>query len=80
MIVMEFMENKSLDVYLRVRHHPIGWFVVLIRFFCIIQKNDDLLGAKKLVTMAKGVAGGMQYFGEIGFVHRVGEDVKATQS
>ena len=37
-----------------------------------VQKNDDLLGPKRLVTMAKGVAAGMQYFGEIGFVHRVG--------
>ena len=36
-----------------------------------VQKNDDLLGPKRLVTMAQGVAAGMQYFGEIGFVHRV---------
>ncbi|XP_065890002.1 ephrin type-B receptor 3-like isoform X2 [Dysidea avara] len=50
MIVMEYMENKSLDVYLR--------------------QNDDLLGPVRLVSMAKGVAAGMQYFGEIGFVHR----------
>ena len=36
-----------------------------------VQKNDDLLGPKRLVVMSKGVAAGMQYFGEIGFVHRV---------
>lgn len=43
---------------------------ILINFF-IFQKNDGQLTVIQLVGMMRGIASGMRYLSEMGYVHRV---------
>lgn len=52
MIVTEYMENGSLDQFLR-------------------QHDNGLLKFVQIVDMLRGIAAGMKYLTEKGFVHRV---------
>ena len=51
MIVTEFMENGSLDLFLR--------------------NNDGKFTVIQLTGMLRGIASGMKYLADMGYVHRV---------
>uniref|UniRef100_A0A0M3J689 receptor protein-tyrosine kinase n=1 Tax=Anisakis simplex TaxID=6269 RepID=A0A0M3J689_ANISI len=51
MIITEYMENGSLDQFLR-------------------KHDDGMLGVRQIVDMLRGIAAGMKYLTEKGFVHR----------
>ena len=44
-----------------------------------VQKNDEQFKSTRLVKMALGVAKGMNYLSEVGYVHRVSETVATGQ-
>ena len=46
-------------------------FVKLLKFV-VFQQNDSKLTILQLAGMMRGVASGMRYLAEMGFVHRVG--------
>uniref|UniRef100_A0A665VY61 Ephrin type-A receptor 7 n=1 Tax=Echeneis naucrates TaxID=173247 RepID=A0A665VY61_ECHNA len=72
MIVIEYMENGSLDAFLRVifpkrRRVAIG----SVRCINIINlKHDGQFTVIQLVGMLRGIAAGMRYLSDMGYVHR----------
>uniref|UniRef100_A0AAR2LAF5 Ephrin type-A receptor 7 n=1 Tax=Pygocentrus nattereri TaxID=42514 RepID=A0AAR2LAF5_PYGNA len=78
MIVIEYMENGSLDAFLRVS------IIVPTQFGCVccgtlcltsgcvvfIQKHDGQFTVIQLVGMLRGIAAGMRYLSDMGYVHR----------
>uniref|UniRef100_A0A8C2IFD4 receptor protein-tyrosine kinase n=1 Tax=Cyprinus carpio TaxID=7962 RepID=A0A8C2IFD4_CYPCA len=69
MIVIEYMENGSLDAFLRVRinhprksGHPPTWWLEC--------KHDGQFTVIQLVGMLRGIAAGMRYLSDMGYVHR----------
>uniref|UniRef100_A0A671P7Z0 Ephrin type-A receptor 7 n=1 Tax=Sinocyclocheilus anshuiensis TaxID=1608454 RepID=A0A671P7Z0_9TELE len=69
MIVIEYMENGSLDAFLRVRikhprqsGHPPTWWMEC--------KHDGQFTVIQLVGMLRGIAAGMRYLSDMGYVHR----------
>ena len=83
MIVTEYMENGSLDSFLRVSVQPgqpslvpnekepevdvCTWGHCTVCF----QNNDSKFTVIQLVGMMRGIASGMRYLAEMGYVHRV---------
>lgn len=101
MIIIEYMENGSLDSFLRVRiNHPRQsgqqtphlfssvLFITLSMFYysaardecaaemdsqlCLssTQKHDGQFTVIQLVGMLRGIAAGMRYLSDMGYVHR----------
>uniref|UniRef100_A0A4W6DLG3 Ephrin type-A receptor 7 n=1 Tax=Lates calcarifer TaxID=8187 RepID=A0A4W6DLG3_LATCA len=68
MIVIEYMENGSLDAFLRV---SITFDMTdLSVFLCAAQKHDGQFTVIQLVGMLRGIAAGMRYLSDMGYVHR----------
>ena len=42
--------------------------------FFHVQNNDNQFSVVTLLGMARGVASGMKYLSELGFIHRVSEN------
>lgn len=86
MIVIEYMENGSLDAFLRVSTTSGGRTgsplsanaaaraaVVLLTCLCAappLQKHDGQFTVIQLVGMLRGIAAGMRYLSDMGYVHR----------
>lgn len=116
MIVIEYMENGSLDAFLRVRiNHPRQsgqwiqylfcsvhythcdlpfhcsfsgrvtvtptwwmehvsvvrwWWIDNVSLFVLAQKHDGQFTIIQLVGMLRGIAAGMRYLSDMGYVHR----------
>uniref|UniRef100_A0A8C5IBT7 Ephrin type-A receptor 7 n=1 Tax=Gouania willdenowi TaxID=441366 RepID=A0A8C5IBT7_GOUWI len=78
MIVIEYMENGSLDSFLRVS------IIFTLRLWltlrvcvrvcaCVrvcVQKHDGQFTVIQLVGMLRGIAAGMRYLSDMGYVHR----------
>lgn len=45
-----------------------GFFFAILMF----QQNDTKFSITELLGMARGVASGMKYLSDMGFIHRVG--------
>lgn len=81
MIVVEYMENGALDSFLRVRrihahrctleemrsslHH-----ICPLSLLQLFQTRDGQFTVLQLVGMLRGIAVGMTYLSEMGYVHR----------
>ncbi|KAK5607890.1 Ephrin type-A receptor 7 [Crenichthys baileyi] len=93
MIVIEYMENGSLDAFLRVsitsevsaasfptflctlpkRPREQGVCMKMAdppAFLCAAQKHDGQFTVIQLVGMLRGIAAGMRYLADMGYVHR----------
>uniref|UniRef100_A0A671UBL1 Ephrin type-A receptor 7 n=1 Tax=Sparus aurata TaxID=8175 RepID=A0A671UBL1_SPAAU len=80
MIVIEYMENGSLDGFLRVsitfidvpdsRQSAAGSMADLPVFLYAVQKHDGQFTVIQLVGMLRGIAAGMRYLSDMGYVHR----------
>uniref|UniRef100_A0A3P9AB13 Ephrin type-A receptor 7 n=1 Tax=Esox lucius TaxID=8010 RepID=A0A3P9AB13_ESOLU len=68
MIVIEYMENGSLDAFLRVS--TFQCIQMLTVLFCCVQKHDGQFTVIQLVGMLRGIAAGMRYLSDMGYVHR----------
>uniref|UniRef100_A0A8C7FHZ4 Ephrin type-A receptor 7 n=1 Tax=Oncorhynchus kisutch TaxID=8019 RepID=A0A8C7FHZ4_ONCKI len=81
MIVIEYMENCSLDAFLRVstfqrvqcsrveQRHCVSVQELTV-FLCCVQKHDGQFTVIQLVGMLRGIAAGMRYLSDMGYVHR----------
>lgn len=68
MIITEYMENGSLDTFLRANDGKFQVRVGRIKsYFLIVMK---ILQVIQLVGMLRGIASGMQYLSEMNYVHR----------
>ncbi|KAI4548489.1 hypothetical protein MG293_000819 [Ovis ammon polii] len=64
MIVVEYMENGSLDSFLRAR--VLEWGAIAFSD----RKHDGHFTVIQLVGMLRGIASGMKYLSDMGYVHR----------
>lgn len=73
MIITEYVENRSLDSFLRVKFSNLFLVEFLEKFDAtfISKANDSKFDSIQLVSMLCGVAQGMKYLSDKGFVHRV---------
>lgn len=85
MIVVEYMENGALDSFLRVRRiHVQRYTLDFVRIYCLLyiifvlslyllrplQTRDGQFTVLQLVGMLRGIAVGMTYLADMGYVHR----------
>lgn len=70
MIITEYMENGSLDTFLRVTILINFKYIIMIPLFSFLQANDGKFQVIQLVGMLRGIAAGMQYLSEMNYVHR----------
>lgn len=86
MIVVEYMENGALDSFLRVRiliyiyrctllsRGDVVFFISYLYSVCLsmqpLQTRDGQFTVLQLVGMLRGIAVGMTYLSEMGYVHR----------
>lgn len=86
MIVIEYMENGSLDAFLRVSSTSGGRtgssistnaaaraavsLLTCLRAASPLQKHDGQFTVIQLVGMLRGIAAGMRYLSDMGYVHR----------
>uniref|UniRef100_A0A8D3DRD1 receptor protein-tyrosine kinase n=1 Tax=Scophthalmus maximus TaxID=52904 RepID=A0A8D3DRD1_SCOMX len=85
MIVIEYMENGSLDGFLRVKSVPKSSRSPAVTYIfphgqrktadqpvllCAVQKHDGQFTVIQLVGMLRGIAAGMRYLADMGYVHR----------
>lgn len=78
MIITEYMENGSLDSFLRVCKHVcacvsprcIHSFIILGLFLSRVQRHDGQFTIIQLVGILRGIAAGMTYLSDLGYVHR----------
>lgn len=90
MIVIEYMENGSLDAFLRVSitfrmmsataaaaTTAVSHISLVVRevgrpasVACRLQKHDGQFTVIQLVGMLRGIAAGMRYLADMGYVHR----------
>ncbi len=71
MIITEYMENGSLDTFLRVLFNL--EFILIASNLILnfkLQANDGKFQVLQLLSMLRGIAFGMQYLSEINYVHR----------
>lgn len=79
MIITEYMENGSLDSFLRVCKRVYLCFTSLNAFTassstaCFlsrVQRHDGQFTIIQLVGILRGIAAGMTYLSDLGYVHR----------
>lgn len=75
MIVVEYMQNGALNSFLRVSVACRNSFflakcIVLILFPPLLQSRDGQFTVLQLVGMMRGVAVGMTYLSDMGYIHR----------
>lgn len=80
MIVVEYMENGALDSFLRVRRilrqswDLCGQILSVLQYIFSsltpLQTRDGQFTVLQLVGMLRGIAAGMTYLSDMGYVHR----------
>lgn len=76
MIVVEYMENGALDSFLRVSKEAKKHSLTQMcnnadsPFVRLLQTRDGQFTVLQLVGMMRGIAVGMTYLSEMGYVHR----------
>lgn len=76
MIVVEYMENGALNSFLRVSVACRNSFfftpnyITLILFLPLLQSRDGQFTVLQLVGMMRGVAVGMTFLSDMGYIHR----------
>ena len=72
MIITEYMENGSLDTYLRVSRLKLSKRERdILRKFFQTNEGNTRLDTLQLTRMLRGIGTGMRYLSEMKYVHRV---------